>query len=253
MEQLTPRAITGYGLIPTRRGFRGLGQEPFGSSLAIAGSQAGGSLVNAATASGQVKGYSTGQAAARVGSSAAAGFMAGGPIGAGVAAAVTAIQLLFSRKGPKQKVATTKIVNQVEPILQQNLAAYRAGPHTASSQQAALYVFDQGWAYVVEYCDTPAMGAPGKACVSERSAGGKWDWFSYYRDPIANDPNVVPDETAIIDEAGNAVGNTVAAASSSVLGISLDPKLLLGVALIGGALLLLGGGSGDRKRNGGHR
>lgn len=248
MEQLSPRAVTRYGLIPTRR--KSLGQSPFASSAAVAGSQAGGALVDIFTASGAVKGYTTGQAAARVGSAAGQGFAAGGPIGAGVAAAIEGIRLLLSRKGPKQKVATTKIVNAVEPILQQNLKGYQDGPHTVASQQAALSVYDQGWAYVIEYCDTPAMGAPGKECVKDRQAGGEWDWFSYYRDPIANDPNVVPDETAILDEEGNAIGNTIAA-STPLFGISLDPKLLLGIALVGGALLLMGGGdSKGTRRNG---
>jgi hypothetical protein len=161
-----------------------------------------------------------------------------GPIIAGVTIALMAI---FSRKGPKQKVATTEIVNKVEPELQKNLAGYMSGPRTRSSQAQALENFKAGWAYVVEYCDTPAMGNPGKACVNDRNRGGQWDWWSYYYDPIANDPDVKPDPVidpitgqavtgAVLDPVTGKVvqGNLV----SNPLG--LDPKLLI----MGGLLLM---------------
>jgi len=62
--------------------------------------------------------------------------------------------------------------NKVEPLLQENLRAYMAGPRTVSSQAQALENFKAGWAYVVEYCDTPVMGNPGQACVADRQRGG---------------------------------------------------------------------------------
>ena len=244
MQQTTLRyAAPGYR-VPVVEGLRGLGQSPYGSSLATGAAPAIGTAANLLTASGQVKGYTTTQGIVKVGSAAGSGFLVGGPIGAGVAAAIAAIQLLFSRKGPKQKVATTKIVDQVEPILKQNLAAYLASPRTQSDQAAALGVFDAGWAYVVQYCDIPEMGAPGKECVKDRAAGGEWDWFAYYRDPIANDPAVIPD--AMVDASGNpmvtrdpATGALIPASSASVLS-SLPLPLLIGGALILAALALGG-------------
>lgn len=108
-----------------------------------------------------------------------------GPIIAGV---TIALSLLFARKGPKQKVATTQIVDAVEPELARNRDAYLATPNRNRAMQAqALANFEAGWAYVVEHCDTPVMGEPGQRCVSDRTRGGRWDWWSYYYDPIAND------------------------------------------------------------------
>jgi hypothetical protein len=114
-------------------------------------------------------------------------------IGAAVAGITVALMLLFGRKGPKQKVATTKIVDAVEPLLQQNLSAYQSGPHTASSQAQAIANFQAGWQYVVEHCGIPEMGDPGQACIRDRSPGGQWDWTAYYLNPIVNDPQVKPD------------------------------------------------------------
>ena len=113
-----------------------------------------------------------------------------GPIIAGV---TFGLSKLLGRKGPRQKVATTLIVDKVEPLLKQNLDGYMSGPRNASSQQQALANFDAGWTYVVDRCMIPEMGDPGRRCVEERQAGGRWDWFARYRDPIANDTQVKSD------------------------------------------------------------
>lgn len=125
-----------------------------------------------------------------------------GPVVAGV---TIGLSLLFARKGPKQKRATTEIVNAVEPLLQENLQGYLSGPRTRSSQEQALANFDAGWAYVVEHCQIPEMGNPGQACVADRQPGGQWNWFAYYRDPISNDPDVKPDPI-IPDSVSTALG-----------------------------------------------
>ena len=163
-----------------------------------------------------------------------------GPIIAGV---TIALQMLMSRKGPKQKVATTEIVNAVEPELKRNMEAYLALPvHYRSAQALALANFDAGWAYVQSKCNIPEMGNPGIECTKDRQRGGQWDWFAYYRDPIADDPKVVPDPT-MTDEAGAFLsGNT------SIGGKSIPTSLLLA----GGAVALLmlmpsGGGGGGRR------
>lgn len=119
-------------------------------------------------------------------------------IGAAVAGVTIGLQLIFNRKGPKQKVASTKIVDDLEPLLKNNVEAYMSGPRTRSSQAAAIQNFDDAWAYLIsdQACGSQALGNPGKACISDRSKGGKWDWFSYYRDPIANDSQVVADPVA---------------------------------------------------------
>jgi hypothetical protein len=157
-------------------------------------------------------------------------------IGVAIAGVTLALGALFSRKGPKQKVATTEIVNKVEPLLKQNLAGYMAGPRTASSQAQALANFDAGWQYVVDNCAIPQMGNPGKLCVSERQPGGKWDWYSYYRDPIANDTQVKPDP--VIDQAGNLIDSlTGGIFKSSGSGGGTGWLMLAGLAVVGVFLL----------------
>jgi hypothetical protein len=134
-------------------------------------------------------------------------------------------------------IEATAFANQAEPLLQQNLATYMAipAPRTQSEQQAALNIFDQIWAGLtsVQACGNPALGSAGKACISDRQSGSCaykdangqcWNWFVGYRDPIANDPNVVPDTAA----------STVAGAVSSVIpGLNIDPTLLMvGLGLV---------------------
>lgn len=130
------------------------------------------------------------------------GFAAGGPVGAVVAGVASLIHSWLSRVGPQQKVASTVVVNQAEPLLAQNLAAWNASAKTCGDQAAALKNFDDVWNAVVVSCAVPELGDPGHSCIDDRlPAGvefefntfhlvgnGMWNWFAYYRDPIANDP-----------------------------------------------------------------
>lgn len=140
-----------------------------------------------------------------VGTNAATAFLACGPACAGVAAAGTLIAGLITGQifgGCGQTcVVTTKWANQAELALQQNLAAYMAipTPRPLAAQQAALANFDQLWAYLFQECNNPQLGKAGQSCINDRARGAcKWtdasgacfNWFSGYRDPIANDPNV---------------------------------------------------------------
>lgn len=149
-------------------------------------------------------------------------------IGAAVAGIALAITAWFSRKGPKQKVATTQVANEVAGMMEQNKAAYLAGPHTISSQAQALANFDALWNALVERCGDPEMGDPGDRCISERQRGGVWDMARDNRDPIANDPNVVADPTAL-DTAGDSVNQVL---GSIGLGGGGGMLLLAGAALL---------------------
>lgn len=166
-------------------------------------------------------------------------------IGAVVAGVTMALMAIFSRKGPKQKVATTEIVNKVEPLLQQNLEGYMSGPRTKSSQAQAIENFKAGWQYVVDNCDVPVMGNPGQECVKDRQRGGEWDWFAYYHDPIANDTQVIPDPVEGSTVTRNADGTVTVTPPPDVLdkvtaetGIPA-PLLIGGLALM--AVLMMGG------------
>ena len=121
---------------------------------------------------------------------------------AGIGTVAIAVMALLSRKGPQQKVATTKIVNQVEPLMQQNLAAWNASAKSCADQAAALANFDALWNEVVNNCAQPALGDPGHSCLDDRlpagvqfeyntfhiNGNGMYNWFAYYRYPIENDP-----------------------------------------------------------------
>ncbi len=162
-------------------------------------------------------------------------------VGAAVAGIMLAIGAWINRKGPQQKILTTHIVEEAEPILIQNLDAYNAGPHTLSSQQVALANFDNVWAQIIQACSNPAYGDPGSHCISDRQRGTthvndqgqSFDWFKLYRDPIANDPHVVPDP--IIDAFGNTVnaaGQIISPAPVATPGPSMVPLFLIAGALL---------------------
>jgi len=163
---------------------------------------------------------------------AAWGAMAVPIIGAAVAGVTIGLMMLFNRKGPKQKVATTQIVDQVEPLLQKNLDGYLNGPRNRAAQAQAIQNFEAGWRFVVEQCQIPEMGSPGQRCVSERQRGGQWDWFRLYLDPIADDPDVKEDPAAA--GAFDVVADSIAGGAGK-LG---SGGLLLGAGLLAAALLL---------------
>ncbi len=165
-------------------------------------------------------------------SAAAAGFAT-----LGIGAAAAAVIMFLNRKGPKQKVASTKIVDEAEPILKQNRDQFLAGPKTDEAKEYALAVFNQVWASVVAACGDQSLGNPGKACISDRQRGGKWDWFSYYYDPI-NSVDTKPAASVTAETVTGQVGSVLA----PVLGSNWD-------VLLGGGLLLIGLVSflGDKK------
>lgn len=214
-------------------GFGSLGAGT-AQNIAVSAPQiAGGALSSIAASSGSLWGMSASVAVP--------------VIGVAVAGITMAITAIFNRKGPKQKVATTQIVNAVAPKFEENLKAYQAGPHTVSSQAQALANFDALWQYIVDNCGQPEMGDPGKRCISERQRGGKFDAFVPYRDPIANDTAVVPDP--VLDKNGNVVnvtkdpvtGQTIVSAFTGTGGGS-GTLLLMGGLLV--AAIALGSGGG---------
>lgn len=148
-------------------------------------------------------------------------------IGPALAAVTIGLTALFNRKSGRQKVAATEIVDQLEPFMRQNLAAYREGPRTRADQAQALKNFDDAFAWLqsAEACGNKELADAGKRCISERSPGGKWDWHAYYRDPIANDPDVRPDALTsaaqFFDVGGQDAGKWLAAAALAALVMAL--------------------------------
>lgn len=174
---------------------------------------------------------------------------AGGPIGAaiaGIAAIGVAIANVFSGCG-QACIAATQIDNQLEPVLLQNLQHYMGSPvHYASLQRAALNNFDIAWAaYVKAEQGVPQQGA---ISIAERQAGGChsawnspdgscWNWFIGYRDPIANDPNVVPDP-APTGGGSSGGGSIFGGGSTGGSGASVTPLLMIaGAGILAMAVL----------------
>ena len=140
-------------------------------------------------------------------------------------------------------VMSTAYANKAEQLLGQNIAAYFAiaAPRPKSVQMAALANFDTIWNDLKQQCSNPALGDPGRRCISDRqsgscayhqpaasvppwgtpAAGQCWNWFSGYRDPIANDPNVVADATvAGVFSSIDSVAASLGLSSTSLLALS---------------------------------
>lgn len=182
-----------------------------------------------------------------------------GPIGAAVAGLIAVgigIAQLFKGCG-ETCVAATQIANQLQTYWQQNLDHYMSAPvHYRSLQLAALNNFDTGWNAMYKACSDPSLGTAGQRCISERQRGGASPWccnsptstqvsdgmctgcdaFHDFRDPIANDPNVVPDP---VDAAS---GTSAGGLFSGGTGPSSFPMPVL---LIGGGILLAVSMMGD--------
>ncbi len=151
-----------------------------------------------------------------------------------------AITSLFG-PNPNNTIASG-YVNQIEAdIMKPNLAAWQALAPDAkiqSMQKAALANFMAGWNQVLQLCGNPALGSAGVNCIADRQRGGKYSWFGYYYDPIANDPQVIPDPVAstVTGPVTGAVDSIGTSISTALGGIS---PVWIGVGLIAAALLLV--------------
>jgi hypothetical protein len=143
-------------------------------------------------------------------------------------------------------VLTTDWANKAEVLLRQNIDAYFSSPvRNTSTQQAALGGFDAIWAQLAKACGQSSLGGAGIRCTGDRERGACkwkqtgespwpggpklgecWNWFSAYRDPIANDVGVVPDSMIDTSSVGAAVDSIFGTSSSSAS--SLMPLLLIG-------------------------
>lgn len=114
-----------------------------------------------------------------------------------------------------QRQKAVALVNSAEPILAQNLVDYNAGRLTAEQTAAK---FDQVWTALVTQLQT--LGGEGQRAIADRQAGGKYDWFGYYR------PRAVPISAAV-------PSSGMVATQSSVLGGLLPAGMTGTNAIIG--------------------
>lgn len=204
------------------------------------------------------------------------GVAVAGPIGAAVAAAIgigVAIANLFSGCG-QTCVEASNLANQGGDLMAQNLNAYLAipqGARTQSIQAAFLNNFDTLWAAMVQACNVTQLAQAGQNCVADRQEGACkwkaspggwvqnadgtcsytgwgaagsgnscWNYFVGMRDPITNDPCVIPDPPASVTSVSSSVSDVASTAGSvldtlvpSVGGLSGSELALLAVAGIG--------------------
>ncbi len=167
----------------------------------------------------------------------AAGSLAIPIIGAAIAGVTLAITYFLQRNARyhAEQEAATKVVDEAEPLLQQNLSAFMSSSKTAENKQAALQNFDYVWNQVITTLTQYEQQFPEKGNedpairgITERSLGGKWDWFAYYRVPIEQTPVTAASSTTPI-------ADTVAGMFSS-MGLNVSGK---GLLLYGGAAIIL--------------
>ena len=187
-----------------------------------------------------------------------------GPIGAAVAGLVaigSAIAGIFSGCGQTCIIASQD-ANKVGDFMAQNMETYLKAPvHYKSLQAAALNNFDFAWKALVQACGNPQLSTAGQNCIADRQQGACkwtaspggwqqqngqwiyvpwgpagsgtacWNYFVGMRDPIANDPTVVPDPVP-----SSAGGTTSAGVTPS--GTAFNFQELMPLALIAGAVIL---------------
>lgn len=194
-----------------------------------------------------------------------------GPFIAAAASIAVSIENLFRGCG-QTCVETSNAANQAANLLTQNVQAYVNSPiRTLSMQAAALQTFDNAWAQLVQLCSNPQFGQAGQNCIADRQRGAChyktspggwnsdgtytwagaagsgstcWNWFSGMRDPIANDPFVIPDSSVGAAGAGSSTSLTTTGAAGTVAGsASTNPISSLGnlspLLLVGGGIALL--------------
>lgn len=206
-------------------------------------------------------------------SGALAAVIAGGSIvpliGPAIAAVAVAIELILHSGCGITCVETSQWANQAEQLLIQNIQAYFSGPRNASSQAVCLSAFDNIWAGLESRCGQSGTGAAGQRCITDREAGACtwkqtstspllqypgepqpgacWNWFNGYRDPIANDPNVIADATpasstgTVSDSVSSSLSTVATSVSDAVSSLTSNPLLL--VVGLGILVLAFAGGS----------
>lgn len=160
-----------------------------------------------------------------------------GPIIAAIGALIGPIATLFKGCG-QTCIMATKIADQAGAAQKQVYDYYWSQPvHYYSVQQSALKAIADIAAEIDKACGNPALGPAGQRCISERTVrGGTAPWcptpdhtgcdiWTAWYDPIAHDPNVVPDPAPVQSDVQSGLSN---------LGVSTGSMPLL---LIGGGIL----------------
>ena len=145
-------------------------------------------------------------------------------------------------------VQTSQWANQASAQLDALMAAYFGSPiRNQSTQAEALAAFDAIWAKLQQVCGQAGTGQAGVNCIADRQrgackwkalppkwpgepdAGACWNWFNAYRDPIANDTEVVPDSMIDMGAVASSVSGSIESLFTNADGsTSMLPLLVLG-------------------------
>jgi hypothetical protein len=145
-------------------------------------------------------------------------------------------------------IQATQYANQAGQQLDQLKAQYFAlpTPRPYADQQAYLQALPQLFNWLQQMCSNPALGSAGQNCISQRltrrpcpgvAPAPVWcDYWSFYYDPVANDPDVAPPVSAV-----SSATSGVTSAISSILPSSVS-SLLTGT-VFGLPIWLVGAGA----------
>lgn len=160
-------------------------------------------------------------------------------IGAAIGAVTLAINALLNSGCGQTCIVTSNWANQAEALLKQNISEYFSipAPRPQSAQTTAVQNGNAIINYLTQQCSNMQLGAAGQNCIADRQAGACkwkqttdspllaypgepqpgqcWNWVNGYIDPIANDPNVVPDDTYSASVPASSATQTSAVVSSS--------------------------------------
>lgn len=224
---------------------RGLGVTTAQGTAAGSGAAAGAlQILNAPTVGGKVSGGGTMVLSAAPFAGPAA------PVVAIVGAVIVVAGQIMSFVGlgdgcGESCILTSKWANDAEALLRNNIEAYFSSPvRNRSTQAAALGGYDAIWGQLAKACANPQLGDAGTHCTGDRAAGAChwkqtgespwpggpklgecWNWFAAYRDPIANDVGVVPDEVIDVSSISTTVDSLFGGAAG---GLNIVPLLIIG-------------------------
>jgi hypothetical protein len=120
----------------------------------------------------------------------------GAVIGAGLASAGIALAgvaimswLSARRDNAMDKTNASRVADEAERLLQQNLTAWNASRKTVEDRDLAYSnaATVMQWMASPQGCGNPALEDPGRRCISERlTEGARYPWKVWYVDPITS-------------------------------------------------------------------
>jgi hypothetical protein len=193
-----------------------------------------------------------------IGTATTGAIIGAGLASAGIALAGVAIMSWLSsrRDNAMDKTNSSRIADQAERLLQENLAAWNASRKTVEDRELAYAnaAAIMQWMAGPQGCGNPALEDPGRRCISERLVdNARYPWKAWYVDPIST---FIPTVSAAAQQAATAAaggnppagsvqgqnpaanllspadGGSQTAGVGSRLGLNLNPAWLAAAAVV---------------------